>query len=319
MTESDDQQHRVALIAEVFGDRHRGFGGEAAHHRALVAGRNDSDGGRALLAQRVVKKFAHFAATLADKRDDDGVDRGRPGQHRQERRFADPGAGEYAHSLPQAQRSEEIDDSNPGAEGRMNAPALERRRGSGVERRRPVSAGEFARAVDRPPERVHDPAFPGSMRRQRQVVGAMGAGADRCFAARVERLERRRGFVDPDHFADLDAIADVDRDALAQLEKARQTRDAIVRHRDLDDGAAHARRRQISHSPRNPPLEALEGRQSSVGASLDQADDPRVLIASCSDASDCEASAATPSKARVTSISLVISRTGSTFELSTAP
>ena len=125
--------------------------------------------------------------------------------------------------------------------------------------------------------------------------------------------------VDPDHFADLDAIADVDADALAKLEEAREAGDAIVRHRDLDDGAAHARRRQIPDSPCDPPLEALERRQRGVGASVDHADDPRVLIASCSDVSDCEASAATPSKARVTSISLVISRTGSTLELSTAP
>ena len=201
----------------------------------------------------------------------------------------------------------------------MNAPALERGRRSRVERRRLVSAGELARAVDRPTERVYDPAFPGSMRRQRQIVRAIGARADRRVAAGVERLERGRGVVDPDHFADLDTVADIDADALAELEKARQAGDAIVRHRDLDDGAAHARRRQIPDSPRDPALEALERRQRGVGASVDQADDPRVLIASCSDVSDCEASAATPSNARVTSISLVISRTGSTFELSTAP
>ena len=157
------------------------------------------------------------------------------------------------------------------------------------------------------------------MRRQRQAVGAKGARADRRVAARVERLERGRVVVNTNDFADLDAIAHVDADALAELEKARQAGDAIVRHRNLDDGAAHARRRQIPHSPRDPPLEALERRLRGVGASVDQADDPRVLIASCSDASDCEASAATPSKLRVTSISLVISRTGSTFELSTAP
>ena len=190
MTESTISNTEFALIAEVFGDRHRGFRREAAHHGALVAGRNDSDRGGAAFAERVVKKFAHFAAALADKRDDDGVDRRRPGQHRQKRRFADPGAGEYAHSLPEAQRSEEIDDSNPGAEGRMNARASERSRGSRLERRRTVSAGEFAGAVDRPPERVHDPALPGSMRRERKIIGAIGARADRCFAACVERLER---------------------------------------------------------------------------------------------------------------------------------
>ncbi len=157
------------------------------------------------------------------------------------------------------------------------------------------------------------------MRRQGQIVGAPGARADRRVAARLERLERGRGLVEPDHFADLDAVSNIDADALAKLEKARQAGDAIVRHRDLDDGAAQARRRQIPDSPCDPPLEAFELRQRGVGASVGQADDPRVMIASCSDVSDCEASAATPSKARVTSISLVISRTGSTFELSTAP
>ena len=315
----DDQQHRIALIAEVFGDRHCGFRGEAAHHGALVAGRNDRDRGRAVLAERVVKKFAHFATAFADERDDDGVDRRRPSQHRQKRRLADPGAREHPNSLPKTQGSEEIDDSDSRSEGRMDPPAAERRRGSRVKRHGLVSADELARAVDRPPERVHDPTFPGPMRRQRQIVGAIGARADRRVAARVERLEGGRGLVDPDHFADLDAIAHVDADALAKLEEAREAGDAIVRHRDLDNGAAHARRRQIPHSPCDPPLKALERRQRGVGASVDHADDARVLIASCSDVSDCEASAATPSKARVTSISLVISRTGSTLELSTAP
>ena len=115
------------------------------------------------------------------------------------------------------------------------------------------------------------------MRRQRQIVGAIGARADRRVAARVERLEGGRGLVDPDHFADLDAIADVDADALAKLEEAREAGDAIVRHRDLDNGAAHARRRQIPDSPCDPPLEALERRQRGVGASVDHADDARSL------------------------------------------
>ena len=41
-----------------------------------------------------------------------------------------------------------------------------------------------------------------------------------------------------DSFADLNAIADVDADALAQPQKARQARNAIVRHRNLDDDAS---------------------------------------------------------------------------------
>ena len=177
---------------------------------------------------------------------------------------------------------------------------------------------ELARAVDRPAERVDDASLPGSMRRQRQGLGAKGARADRHIAARVERLEGSRGIVDPDHFANLDAIADIDADALAELEEARQAGDAIVRRRDFHDGAAHARRRKRPQSLRDPVFEPLKGRQN-LGASVGHADAPRALIASCSDVSDCEVSAATPSKARVTSISLVISRTGSTFEFSTAP
>ena len=156
------------------------------------------------------------------------------------------------------------------------------------------------------------------MRRQRQRLGAKGACADRHVAARVERLEGGRGIVDPDHFADLNAIADIDADAFAELEEARQAGDAIVGRRDFDDEAAHLRKRQSPQSSRDPLFEALKRRQD-VGASVGHADAPRALIASCSDVSDCEVSAATPSKARVTSISLVISRTGSTFEPSTAP
>ena len=156
------------------------------------------------------------------------------------------------------------------------------------------------------------------MRRQRQSLGAKGARADRRIAARVERLKSGRAIVDPDHFADLHPIADIDADALAKLKEARQAGDAIVGHRDFDDAAAHLCEWKIPQSPRDLMLEALE-RRKNVGASVGHADDPRALIASCSDASDCEVSAATPSKARVTSISLVISRTGSTFELSTAP
>ena len=200
----------------------------------------------------------------------------------------------------------------------MNARALERRRRRSVERRRSVSAQEFTRAVDRPAERVDDASLPGSMRRQRQSLGSKGARADGHLAARVERLEGGRGIVDPDHFADLNAIADIDADALAQFEKARQAGDAVVRHRDFDDRAAYARGRMRPQSLRDPLFEPLKRREI-VRASVGHAVAPKALIASCSDVSDCEVSAATPSKALVTSISLVISRTGSTFEPSTAP
>src|ERR1700722_16996099 len=110
----------------------------------------------------------------------------------------------------------------------MNARALQRRRRRSVERRRLVSARELARPMDWPAERVHDASLPGAMRRQRQGFGSIGAGADRHVAARVERLEGGRGIVDPEHFTNLHAIADIDTNPFAELEEAREAGDAIV-------------------------------------------------------------------------------------------
>src|ERR1700733_14772649 len=110
----------------------------------------------------------------------------------------------------------------------MNARPAERRRRRSVERRRPVPLRKLACAVYWPPERVDDASLPGWMRRQRQRLSAKGARADRHIAARVERLERGGGGVDPDHFANFNAIADIDADAFAELEEARQAGHAIV-------------------------------------------------------------------------------------------
>src|ERR1700677_327764 len=159
----------------------------------------------------------------------------------------------------------------------MNARPLERWRRRSVERRGPVSAQELARVVDRPAERVDDASLPGSMWRQRQGLGPEGARADGHVAARVEWLQRGRGIVDPDHFANLNAPPDVDADALAQFEEARQAGDAVVRHRDFNDGAAHPRHWRRPQSLGDLLFEALERRQS-VRASAGHADAPRALI-----------------------------------------
>src|ERR1700733_6189246 len=161
----------------------------------------------------------------------------------------------------------------------MNARAPERWRRRSIDRRRPLSAQKLAGAVDWPAERVDDASLPGSMRRQGQGLGSKGARADRHVAARVEWLQRGRGIVDPDHFANLNTIADIDADTLAELEEARQAGDTIVRHRNLNDGAAHLRHRQRPQSLRDPLFEALKRREI-VRASVGHADAPRALIAS---------------------------------------
>ncbi len=70
----DDQQHLVAKVAKILGDRHRGARSEPAHHRALVAGGDDRNRRLAIFGKGVVKEFAHFATALADQRDHDGVE-----------------------------------------------------------------------------------------------------------------------------------------------------------------------------------------------------------------------------------------------------
>ncbi len=241
-----DEQHRLALIAKILGHRHRRFRREAAHHRTFVAGRDNRDGRRPILAQRIVEEFAHLPSALADERDDDSVELRSAGEHRQQRGLSDSRACENADPLPKAERSEEIDHAYPGADGRRHAGAAKRRRRIGVERRGPVAVGEFACSVERPAEGVDDSALPGMVRRQRQALGAVGASPDRGVAAGVEGLQGRGGVVDLDDLADLDAAVHVDADATAQSEKARQPRHAIVRHRHLGDDAAHSRGLQIA-------------------------------------------------------------------------
>ena len=155
----DDQQHRLAAVAEIFGDGHRGLGREAAHHRAFVAGGDDGDGLVAVVAERVVEKLAHLAAALADQRDDDGVEIGRARQHRQQRGFADAGAGEHADALAGAERREQVDDADAGLDrlarrGRASAPAAARRRAPSRARRRrsapPSSSGRPSASMTRP-------------------------------------------------------------------------------------------------------------------------------------------------------------------------
>ena len=64
------QQHVLALVAEVLGDRGRDERAARAHERGLVAGRDDHDRARQPFgAERVLDEVAHLAAALAEQRD----------------------------------------------------------------------------------------------------------------------------------------------------------------------------------------------------------------------------------------------------------
>ena len=113
----------------MLGDAHGGVRRAAAHHGALVACRDDGDGlGHAFGADRVLQEFAHLAAALADQRDDDRVEGGGRGEHGEQRRLADAGAGEDAEPLAEADRRENVDDLDAGREGVADALARQRRR-----------------------------------------------------------------------------------------------------------------------------------------------------------------------------------------------
>ena len=206
MTEIDDQQHRLALIAEIFGDRHRGLRREAPHHRAFVAGRNDGDRQLAVVAERVVEKLAHLAAALADQRDDHGVEIRRAREHGEQRRFADARAGENADALAGAERREEIDDAHAALDRLAHARrAVIAGGGSasiGIERG-PSSKGP--RPSIGAAERVDHAAFPERCGLQAHRPRAEGEIADAGVDARVEGFDRDARRVDPHHLAGLGA------------------------------------------------------------------------------------------------------------------
>ena len=119
-----NQQHAVALHAKMLGDAHGGVRRAPAHHGAFIAGRNDSDGlGHAGRSDRVLQKLAHLAAALADKHDDDCVERLGACQHGEQGRLSDARTGKDPETLTEADRREDIDDLDAGVEGRTDALA----------------------------------------------------------------------------------------------------------------------------------------------------------------------------------------------------
>ena len=81
------QQHVLALVAEVFGDRRGGGGRMDADQGRLVAGGHDHHAlGQSLRAQVALDELVDLAAPLADQGDDDHVGRRVAGHHPQESR-----------------------------------------------------------------------------------------------------------------------------------------------------------------------------------------------------------------------------------------
>jgi hypothetical protein len=104
-------------------------GGLSAHQRRLVGGGDDHDrAGKPRFAQVVLQKFLHLAAALADEPDDGDIGVDVACEHRQQHRFADPGARENPHALAATAGDEGIERAHAEIERGANPATCMRQR-----------------------------------------------------------------------------------------------------------------------------------------------------------------------------------------------
>ena len=123
------QQHVQALIAEMFGHRHRSPGTAAPDQGGLVRGRGDDDGApHPFGPQDPLDKFAQFAAAFADQRDDDDIG-GNPARELAKKGgFSDPGAGKKPDPLTAHHGQKRVKDRNAGLQAFAQTTARGRSR-----------------------------------------------------------------------------------------------------------------------------------------------------------------------------------------------
>ena len=197
----------------------------------------------AVFAERVVEKFAHFAAALADQSDDHAVEaRARTRAWRATVDLPTPEPAKTPMRWPAQSGVKKSMTRTPLLIGRLTRSRRHRRRRLGVDRRRTRPLDQRPEAIDRRAQRVDHAAFPRAMRLQAHRPGAEGEIADAGLDPRVEGFDRHARRVDPDHFAGRARPETGDADDVAELEVARQAGDAKGRGTDLGDDAADAHR-----------------------------------------------------------------------------
>jgi len=257
----DDHQHLLAAIAEILGDGHGGIGGEAAHHRALVPGRNHHHRLGAGLAQRLFEELADFPPALAHQRDHHRVETFRAGEHREHGGFADARAGEDADALPGTERREQIDHAHARADMRADAGAMHGRRRFGEGEDAPLTQGKGAAIVNGLAQRIKDAPAPARMRMQRDRLHAMHLGTEPGIDRALERLDRGPARINAHHLADLGPgipICGKD-DALPQFEEGGEPPDAVESRRHRADPPPDTHKRQILRGAGHGVAQPVEG------------------------------------------------------------
>jgi hypothetical protein len=243
------QHHVLAARARGLGDRGRGVGGAQAQERRLLRGRDHDRGALAGAFKIVFEKLVDFAAALADQRDDDAVGDDVARERAEQRTLADARAGEQTDALAAAEGHEPVDRADAGLDDFADAPARERRRWLGVQRRA-LGAHERSTTIERLAERVEDASEHGVAARHGRRGGERRharAGGDRVEPA--ERHQERRVALEADDLG-------VDRAARGHAEPARLSQ-ACFGQRRVHDGAVQLdhpslarnadQRRQVVH------------------------------------------------------------------------
>src|SRR5262249_30266883 len=128
----DDEQHVLAAVAEVLGDRRGGPRTADALERRAVGGSGDDDHLRAPGRRHQLEALA---AALADEPYDDDVRLGLARDLFDEHALAATGAGEDADALAAAAREQRVDHAHAGIEAMVDAAALVDRERAAVDGR----------------------------------------------------------------------------------------------------------------------------------------------------------------------------------------
>ena len=135
-------------------------GGAQPLQRRLVAGGDHHHRAGQAGAQVALDELADLAPALADQPDHHHVGRGAAGQHAEQHRLADAGAGHDGHALPLAHGEAGVDGADAQGQRLGDAAAGEGRRRHGVER----GAGRAGAAAGRRPPAAGPRPPPGPSR-----------------------------------------------------------------------------------------------------------------------------------------------------------